>query len=214
MKKITIGRGRECDVRIDDPTDTVSRRQAVITVSPTGKMVIYDTSSNGTFVNGEPVRKPDGTPVRRGDTVNLAHIVDLDWEKVKDPYRSRKLMVGIFFIVVAATVAGFFFMADLLNRKEVKDPENPPADTLVSEQDSEPRDSLTLKIPEETSPAAPKAKKQAPREEKRKERKTERKPTEKVIKEVEELPSVKKMRNEQPQKENNGTLDDAIKDQR
>lgn len=123
-------------------------------------------------------------------------------------------MVGIFFIVVAATVAGFFFMADLLNRKEVKDPENPPADTLVSEQDSEPRDSLTLKIPEETSPAAPKAKKQAPREEKRKERKTERKPTEKVIKEVEELPSVKKMRNEQPQKENNGTLDDAIKDQR
>ena len=52
MRKITIGRGRECDIRLKDDTDTVSRKHAVLAVWPSGKMLIYDLSSTGTSVNG------------------------------------------------------------------------------------------------------------------------------------------------------------------
>ena len=51
MKKIiTIGRGEEADIHIDD--ELVSRRHATIKFLPLGKMEIRDLSKNGTFVNG------------------------------------------------------------------------------------------------------------------------------------------------------------------
>lgn len=111
MRKITIGRGRECDVRLDDSTDMVSRRQAVMTVSFFGKMRIYDTSSNGTFVNGERVGKPEGMPVRRGDQVNFAHIADLDWSKVRDPYRALKMSLCLSLAAVIAVAAVIFIFS-------------------------------------------------------------------------------------------------------
>lgn len=117
MKKITIGRGRECDIRLSDDTDKVSRKHAVITVSPTGKMKIYDTSSNGTYVNGEPVIKPEGKPVKRGDAVNFAHMVDLDWEKVRNPYKSIWMGSGAFLIIVTAIAVIFWiFGGELIDR--------------------------------------------------------------------------------------------------
>ena len=53
MKKLTIGRNNACDIIIPDTTDLVSRKQAVLTYSFWGKMVLYDTSNNGTYVNGQ-----------------------------------------------------------------------------------------------------------------------------------------------------------------
>ena len=114
MKKITIGRGRECDIRIDDSTDKVSRRQAVITISPTGKMKIYDTSSNGTFVNGEKVEKPAGKPVKRGDNVNFAHLADLNWDLVKNPYRRMWQGMTLFLVIVLIIAAVLFFWGDAI----------------------------------------------------------------------------------------------------
>lgn len=158
MKKITIGRGRECDIRLDDSTDMVSRRQAVITVSPTGKMEIYDTSSNGTYVNGEKVEKPNGKPIKRGDQINFAHVVDLDWSQVKDPYRSMKISLFIGLIAVVIIVVLFFAFADFFTGKQNADGETTEvvADSVKNE------DSLKLEIPEETptmtAPAAKQAK--------------------------------------------------------
>lgn len=109
MKKITIGRGRECDIRLDDASDLVSRRQAVIRVSLSGKMEIFDLSSNGTFVNGEKVQKPNGMPIKRGDQINFAHVVDLDWNRVKDPYRKSKMTALFVTLAVAVVAVGFIF---------------------------------------------------------------------------------------------------------
>lgn len=106
MRKITIGRGRECDIRLKDDTDTVSRKHAVLAVWPSGKMFIYDLSSNGTSVNGVKVEKPNGYRVRRGDRVNFANLVDLDWNQVKNPYRTlNRILVGLVVLVVCAVVA-------------------------------------------------------------------------------------------------------------
>lgn len=140
MKKITIGRGRECDLRLSDSTDRISRRQAIITFSPLGKMMIYDTSSNGTFVNGEPVVKPEGKPIKRGDNVNFAHLADLDWNLVKNPY--RKMWNFIFLILAVLLIAGVGLMvwSLCLVDKKVKVEEQKevivPADSIAPVNDS------------------------------------------------------------------------------
>lgn len=151
MKRITIGRGRECDIRLEDSSDMVSRRQAVITVTPTGKMEIYDTSSNGTFVNGEKVEKPAGKPIKRGDQVNFAHVVDLDWSKVKDPYKSMKITIVVILAAVIVVCALFFIFADKLAQKE----DAVQTETVAKPDSVAPADSLKLQIPQETPTASP-----------------------------------------------------------
>jgi pSer/pThr/pTyr-binding forkhead associated (FHA) protein len=53
--RVTIGRGEDCDVVIDDPT--VSRHHAAISARPGAPLVLEDLgSANGTLVNGKPIR--------------------------------------------------------------------------------------------------------------------------------------------------------------
>lgn len=92
MKKITIGRNNACDIVIPDTTDLVSRKQAILSFSFWGKMVLYDTSNNGTYVNGEKIESIIGVSVTRKDKVNFAHVADLNWDEVKDPYRRIKII--------------------------------------------------------------------------------------------------------------------------
>jgi pSer/pThr/pTyr-binding forkhead associated (FHA) protein len=64
-----LGRGTDCDLRLVDPG--VSRHHAELRVE-NGQVVLVDLSStNGTFVNGQPVRRvalADGTHVSLGRT--------------------------------------------------------------------------------------------------------------------------------------------------
>ena len=64
-----LGRGTDCDLRLVDPG--VSRHHAELRVE-SGQVVLVDLSStNGTFVNGQPVRRvalTDGTHVSLGRT--------------------------------------------------------------------------------------------------------------------------------------------------
>jgi hypothetical protein len=66
---IILGRGTDCDLRLVDPG--VSRHHAEIRVED-GEVVLVDLgSTNGTFVNGQPVRRvalTDGTRVTLGRT--------------------------------------------------------------------------------------------------------------------------------------------------
>jgi pSer/pThr/pTyr-binding forkhead associated (FHA) protein len=66
---IILGRGTDCDLRLVDPG--VSRHHAEIRVED-GDVVLVDLgSTNGTFVNGQPVRRvllSDGTQVTLGRT--------------------------------------------------------------------------------------------------------------------------------------------------
>lgn len=148
MKKITIGRGRECDIRLSDSTDKVSRRQAVITISPFGKMIIYDTSANGTYVNGEKLEKPNGRIIKRGDNVNFAHMIDLDWNSVKNPYPKvfLSILFGITFIV--AVVFGFLFWRE--GKMSVHEDTQDPVKTELKDSVAQVNDSLILDIPHET----------------------------------------------------------------
>ena len=64
-----LGRGTDCDLRLVDPG--VSRHHAELRVED-GEVVLVDLgSTNGTFVNGQPVRRvtlADGTQVTLGRT--------------------------------------------------------------------------------------------------------------------------------------------------
>lgn len=156
MKKIIIGRGRECDIRLNDSTDKVSRKQAVITVTPFGKMKIYDTSSNGTFVNGVRIEKPNGVTIKRGDNINFAYLEDLDWNKVKDPYRSAKILLGCAIVLIAVLLVAFFMFGDEIlgnNKKDVKSEQEQSATTATEKEEIE---ELELQTPQETpTPGVP-----------------------------------------------------------
>jgi len=113
MKKVVIGRGRECNVVLADTTDVVSRRQAVIAFTFWGKMTLYDTSSNGTFVNGQRLAKQEGKVVTRRDKINFGHVWDLDWATIKDPYRNTKLaLAGLLVALLLVAGALFLFLPD------------------------------------------------------------------------------------------------------
>ena len=111
MKKLTIGRNNACDIIIPDTSDLVSRKQAVLTYSFWGKMVLYDTSNNGTYINGQKLENGKGLRVTRKDKVNFARIADLDWNEVKDPYSKAKIIVaiGTFVIIVFAILLALWF---------------------------------------------------------------------------------------------------------
>lgn len=104
MKKLTIGRNNACDIIIPDTSDLVSRKQAVLTYSFWGKMVLYDTSNNGTYLNGQRIENGKGVKVTRKDKVNFARVTDLDWSEVMDPYRKTKLY-ALVSTVIAAVVS-------------------------------------------------------------------------------------------------------------
>jgi pSer/pThr/pTyr-binding forkhead associated (FHA) protein len=69
-----LGRGTDCDLRMVDPG--VSRHHAELRVED-GQVVLVDLgSTNGTLVNGQPVRRvvlTDGTNVTLGRTTMVFH---------------------------------------------------------------------------------------------------------------------------------------------
>jgi FHA domain/FtsK/SpoIIIE family len=72
--RLTIGRGAEADIRIEDPD--LSRRHAVLAVSTDWVRLADCGSTNGTVLGGnrigtEPVLLPPQTPVRLGETTLL-----------------------------------------------------------------------------------------------------------------------------------------------
>lgn len=63
-----IGRGHEADLRLDDPD--VSRRHAEVRVGPRGVCLCDLASTNGTYLNGEPVTA-QACPVQPGETITV-----------------------------------------------------------------------------------------------------------------------------------------------
>ena len=183
MKTYTIGRDLGCDIVINDNTDVVSRRHAVLTVGTGGKMTITDLSSNGTYVNGIKIAPNVPFPVSRKDSVSFAHVANLDWDVIP---KSRRwitwLIVGLVVAVIAAFLAVFF----------TRPPQPKPETDVVTDttQLVQPADSLQMDsiapTPADTvkeqpaTPGKPKAK------DKKKENKEEAQPAEPV---KEEKPS-------------------------
>lgn len=82
MKVYSIGREVGCDIVINDSTDVISRRHAILNVTSSGKMTIVDQSHNGTYVNGIRISPNVPVPVTRKDNVSFAHVARLDWNMV------------------------------------------------------------------------------------------------------------------------------------
>lgn len=98
MKSYSIGREQGCDIVINDSTDVISRRHAVLTVGPGSKMTILDQSQNGTYINGIRISRNVPVPVTRKDNVSFAHVAQLDWNIIPNP-------IGYLKYVIAAVAA-------------------------------------------------------------------------------------------------------------
>lgn len=110
MKVYSIGREHGCDIFINDNTDVISRRHAVLNVSPSGKMTIVDQSHNGTYVNGIRISPNVPVPVTRKDNISFAHVARLDWNMVPKGNSSilKYVVVGVVaLIVVIGGVVGY-----------------------------------------------------------------------------------------------------------
>lgn len=104
MKKIiTIGRGDDADICVDD--ELVSRRHATIRILPLGKMEIRDFSKNGTYVNGIRLAVNKPYPVTRKDVVSFARVRQLDWDDVPDPMKPYRIGAIAFIVVIVVIVA-------------------------------------------------------------------------------------------------------------
>jgi hypothetical protein len=66
---VHIGRGLSAELRLDD--SSVSRRHAILVPRPEGARILDESSSNGTFVNGERVQHAD---LRHGDVIGLGRV--------------------------------------------------------------------------------------------------------------------------------------------
>lgn len=95
MKTYSIGRDLNCDIVINDSTDVISRRHALLNVTPSGKMTIVDQSSNGTYVNGIRISPNVPVPVTRKDIVSLAHVAKLDWNQIPRENQWLKYVIAL-----------------------------------------------------------------------------------------------------------------------
>ena len=108
MKTYSIGRDLNCDIVINDSTDVISRRHALLNITPSGKMTIIDQSSNGTYVNGIRISQNVPVPVTRKDIVSLAHVAKLDWSQVpkSNQWVKYAIIAGVAVIVVLGVIFG------------------------------------------------------------------------------------------------------------
>jgi len=109
IKAYSIGRETGCDIVINDSTDVISRRHAILNVSSNGKMTITDQSHNGTYVNGIRISPNVPVPVTRKDNVSFAHVARLDWNQVPGAKGSSSGKIVLFsllgVLLVGAIVA-------------------------------------------------------------------------------------------------------------
>lgn len=128
MKVITIGRDPNCNVVINDPQ--ISRRHAILRISDLGKIEVVDMSSNGTSVNGNPLRKNVPYHISRKDQVTFAGVSKLNWEDIPNPIRLYK-WIGI---ALAGLIALTIIILMLVNSIGSEDNEEPIQPQTTIEQ--------------------------------------------------------------------------------
>lgn len=133
MKVYSIGREAGCDIVINDSTDVISRRHAILNVQPSGKMTIVDQSHNGTYVNGIRISQNVPVPVTRKDNISFAHVARLDWGLVPKPVSAmRYVAFGV--AALAILVGGYFAYDTIFNKPDVP---VTPADTVKVKTEEE-----------------------------------------------------------------------------
>jgi pSer/pThr/pTyr-binding forkhead associated (FHA) protein len=118
MKEYKIGRNPSADIILT--ANFCSRDHAKLTVSDNGKILLQDTSSNGTTAKGKKITNQT-IEVNYGDEILFAGVEKLDWSKIEKPETKpnepSKPSPAIPFIkrhalktTVALTVIGLFLL--------------------------------------------------------------------------------------------------------
>lgn len=105
MKVLTIGRDESCDICIDDSTNQVSRRHAILRLYPFGKMEIVPEGTNLTYLNGRPLKNGQAYKVKRKDIISLAKVKSLDWKQIPNPYTPYRIAFYAFCAVLLLMIA-------------------------------------------------------------------------------------------------------------
>lgn len=108
MKVLTIGRSEDCHICIEDPQNMISKKHAILRFYPLGKIEIVPLGRNLTYINGKAVKNEKASIVSRKDVISFAHVKDLDWDKVPNPY------MKIYKNIISAVLAVLFFFLILL----------------------------------------------------------------------------------------------------
>lgn len=136
MKVYSIGREIGCDIIIDDNTDIISRRHAVLNVSPSGKMTIIDQSQNGTYVNGIRITSNVPVPVTRKDNVSFAHVAPLNWDRIPNQRATIVRYAAIAIVALLVVIGGVaWFNSD--GGSTEGNPQPAPVDTTAMKKNSE-----------------------------------------------------------------------------
>ena len=136
MKSYSIGRDKACDIVLNDNTDVISRRHAVLTVSSSGKMTTTDQSTNGTYMNGQRISSNVPVPVTRKDSISFAHVTTFDWNIIP---KSNKwvtyLIIGLAVALVAALAAVYITQE---KPKPIQDDSTVVTDTISNNDEKKP----------------------------------------------------------------------------
>ena len=139
MKVYSIGRETGCDIVINDSTDVISRRHAILNVTSMGKMTIVDQSHNGTYVNGIRIAPNVPVPVTRKDSVSFAHVARLDWNRVPKSGEAIKYAIIAVVALAVIAIAGFGIKAAMGGGSSAGTQEKPAAvaDTTKTQKDED-----------------------------------------------------------------------------
>ena len=107
MKVISIGRDSTQNICYDN--EMVSRRHALLKIYSNGKIELISMGKNGTFVNGIMCKQNVAYPIKRKDVVSFAHVCELDWSLVPNPFRWLKISGIVLFVLVFLALVGWGF---------------------------------------------------------------------------------------------------------
>lgn len=134
MKVYSIGRELGCDIVLNDNTNVISRRHAVLNVTSSGKMTIVDQSHNGTYVNGIRISPNVPVPVTRKDNISFAHIARLDWNLI--PTNTNIMTFSIIGVIALLIIVGGFVGYNYMSEPK-PDPIQQVTDSTKSDQKQE-----------------------------------------------------------------------------
>ena len=177
MKALSIGREQGCDIVINDSTDVISRRHAILNISSSGKITIVDQSRNGTYVNGIRISQNVPVPVTRKDIISFAHVAKLDWNAVpKSNSTMSYIIMGIVGVLVI-TCGLFAYQYMKPGDSDSNKGEVTVTDTIANKKEEVKKDSTSIKKePKELAKDSVVNKKQKPKEKEKKKKVEEKTP--------------------------------------
>ena len=177
MKALSIGREQGCDIVINDSTDVISRRHAILNISSSGKITIVDQSRNGTYVNGIRISQNVPVPVTRKDIISFAHGAKLDWNAVpKSNSTMSYIIMGIVGVLVI-TCGLFAYQYMKPGDSDSNKGEVTVTDTIANKKEEVKKDSTSIKKePKELAKDSVVNKKQKSKEKEKKKKVEEKTP--------------------------------------